>query len=349
MTDPNGSFPRRARPTIRDVAVAAGVTVGTASKALNGRGQLREETRGRVWAAAERLEFRPNDLIKSLQRGRTFTVGLLTTDQQGRFSMPLLTGVEDALGAAEILVFLCNVRDDPERERKDIASLLAKQVDGIVVMGNRTDPRASIAVGRSGVPVVYAYTSVPDPDALCLLPDDAQGAALAAEHLVAGGRRRIAHVTGPGDWEAVGQRRDAAAAVLAGHGLDLPAERVCFGEWSEGWGYEAIGHLLARDPAIDAVLCGSDEIARGVMDGLRERGRSIPGDVAVVGFDNWEVLAAAARPPLTTVDMNLHDLGREAARSLLAMVAGEPISGVRRLPCSLVVRGSCGAKTDPTG
>ena len=141
----------------------------------------------------------------------------------------------------------------------------------------------------------------------------------------------------------MGERRAATAAILAEHGLALPAERVLCGEWSEAWGYEAAGRLLDRDPGIDALFCGSDTIARGAMDRLRERGRRIPDDVAVVGFDNWEILAASARPPLTTVDMNLYDLGREAARCLLAMVAGERAAGVVRLPCSLVVRASCGA------
>src|SRR5262245_51819198 len=93
--------PRVRPPTIRDVALAAGVAVGTRSKALNGRGRLREETRARVLREAERLDFRPNDLIKSLLRGRTFTVGMITTDYFGRFNMPIVHGIEDALGAAE--------------------------------------------------------------------------------------------------------------------------------------------------------------------------------------------------------------------------------------------------------
>lgn len=337
------------RPTIRDVARAAGVAVGTASKALNGRGQLRTETRERVLAEAARLEFRPNDLVRSLLRGRTYTVGLLTTDYFGRFVMPLLAGVEDALGAAEILVFLCNVRDDPERERQVIASLLAKQVDGIIVAGRRTDPRPPINVGRSRVPVVYANTRVDDVDAPCLLPDDAHGARLAVDHLLRAGRRRIAHVTGPAHWEAVRQRRDAAVAVLAGHGLALPEHRVLHGEWREGWGYEAVGRLLERDRRLDAVFCGSDIIARGVMDALRERGCVIPGDVAVVGFDNWEIVAEAARPPLTTVDMNLHEVGRSASARLLAMLEGGDGTGTVRLPCRLVVRVSCGAGPHPGG
>ena len=208
-------------PTIRDVARAAGVSVGTASKALNDRGRLRPETRERVRAEAERLEFRPNDLIKSLLRGRTFTVGLITTDYFGRFNMPVIAGIEDALGSAEILVFLCNVRDDPERERKVISALLAKKVDGIIVMGRSVDPRPPINVGQSGPPVVYAFSRVPDPAALCLLPDDAQGARLATEHLLRLGRRQLAHITGPADREAVVSRQEGMSAVLQEHGHRL--------------------------------------------------------------------------------------------------------------------------------
>ena len=192
-------------------------------------------------AEAERLEFRPNDLIKSLLRGRTFTVGLITTDYFGRFNMPVIAGIEDALGSAEILVFLCNVRDDPERERKVISALLAKKVDGIIVMGRSVDPRPPINVGRSGPPVVYAFSRVPDPDALCLLPDDAQGARLATEHLLRIGRRRLAHITGPADREAVASRREGMVSALADMDFELPGERVLFGEWTEGWGYRAAG------------------------------------------------------------------------------------------------------------
>jgi LacI family transcriptional regulator len=335
--------PSRSRPaTIRDVALAAGVAVGTASKALNGRGRLREETRARVVREAERLDFRPNDLIKSLLRGRTFTVGMITTDYFGRFNMPVMHGIEDALGAAEILVFLCNVRDDPVREQKVVASLLSKQVDGFIVMGRRTDPRRPLPVGQSDVPVVYAFSSVEDPKAVCLLPDDAHGARLATEHLLKTGRRRLAHITGPANREAVRLRRDGMMAVLTEHDIDLPERNILRGEWTESWGYDAVGRLLEREPTVDAIFCGSDIIARGVMDGLRELGRRIPEDVAVVGFDNWEIIATHARPPLTTVDMNLHDLGREAAQRLLAQLEGDETAGTIRLPCTLVVRESSG-------
>ena len=342
-TDAEQPRTRVPTPTIRDVARAAGVSVGTASKALNGRGRLRPETRQRVRAEAERLEFRPNDLIKSLLRGRTFTVGLITTDYFGRFNMPVIAGIEDALGSAEILVFLCNVRDDPVREQQVISALLAKKVDGIIVMGRSVDPRPPINVGQSGPPVVYAFSRVPDPTALCLLPDDAQGARLATEHLLRRGYRQLAHITGPADREAVASRREGMSAVLQEHGMELSNSRVLHGPWTESWGYDAVAQLLERGEGIDGIFCGSDIIARGVIDGLRERGRAIPKDVAVVGFDNWEIIATQTRPPLTTVDMNLHDLGCRAAERLLAMVEGAQDSDIVRLPCSLVVRESCGS------
>jgi LacI family transcriptional regulator len=137
-------------------------------------------------------------------------------------------------------------------------------------------------------------------------------------------------------------RRQGLVATLAEYGIDLPEQRILCGEWTEGWGYDAVRRLLANDRDLDAIFCGSDIIARGVLDGLREHGRSVPDDVAVVGFDNWEIVAEQTRPPLTSVDMNLQELGREAANRLLARVEGDRVGGTIRLPCTLVVRDSSG-------
>jgi LacI family transcriptional regulator len=257
--------------------------------------------------------------------------------------MPVIAGIEDALASAEVLVFLCNVRDDPERERTVIASLLAKQVDGIIAMGRRTDVRPPLILGRSATPVVYAFSSVEDGSALCFLPDDAQGARLATEHLLALGRRRFAHVTGPAFRDAAIQRHIGVQQALSAHGIELREDLTIFGDWTEAAGYEAVERVLALQPETDAIVCGADIIARGAIDALRERGKQVPEEIAVVGFDNWEIIAEAARPPLTTVDMNLHELGFEAGQRLLAQVDGDREAGIIRLPCSLVVRESCGA------
>jgi LacI family transcriptional regulator len=326
------------RVTIRDVAAEAGVSIGTASKALNGQGKLRAETRERVAEAAQRLGFAPNTLAQALLAGRSFTVGLITTDSFGRFSIPVMLGAEDALGTGQVSVFMCDTRDEPSRERRYIETLTARQVDGLIVTGRRIEPRPPVVAGP-GIPVVYAMTQPAGRDGPAVLPDDEGGGRVAAEHLLAAGRRRIGHITGPERFLAARKRAAGFGAALAAQGL-APHGGVRFGEWSERWGREAAGRLLASDRDADAIFCGSDQIARGVADTLRAAGRRIPEDVALVGFDNWEPMALGAQPPLSSVDMCLEEVGRAAAELLLAAIGGEPSRGVRTVPCRLVVRES---------
>jgi LacI family transcriptional regulator len=329
----------RQNVTLRDVADAAGVTLGTASKAINGRGRLSPETRERVRSEARRLGFRFFSLQEDVPASHGVMVGVLTTDNYGRFSLPLLMGIEDAFGTRPVSAMLCNSRDQ-SREQQHLQLLLARKVDGIVVSARREDSRPPINIGKTGIPVVYAFTYVEDPNALCVLPDDAQGARLATEHLVSLGRRQFAHITGPSYFEAVRLREGAMRQVLAEHDIALPHSRVLSGPWQESWGYTATNFLFDQDPSIDALFCGSDQLARGAMEALQARGLRVPTDVSVVGFDNWEPMACATRPPLTTVDMNLAQVGRYVGESLLALFAGEQHSGIVRLPCSLILRGS---------
>ncbi|MFF5078610.1 LacI family DNA-binding transcriptional regulator [Actinoplanes sp. NPDC000266] len=324
--------------TISQVAALAGVSTGTASKALNGRGALRPETRLRVQQAAEQLGFVANAAARSLQTGRTYTVGMITTDSIGRFSIPLLIGAEDALGAGQMSVFLCDARDDAIREQYYLRTLLSRKVDGIIVTGRRTQSRAPIGVGLP-VPVVYAFISSADPEDCSVVPDEADGASRAVRHLLAIGRRRIAHVTGPEHHHSATVRARATAETLAAEGLEL-ATPVLYGEWSEAWGRQAAGMLLSSGAGVDAVFCGSDQIARGLAEALREAGKAIPGDVALVGFDNWDVMVDGSRPALTSVDMDLEGIGRTAAELLLSAINGEPAHGRHARPCRLVPRAS---------
>jgi LacI family transcriptional regulator len=324
--------------TISEVAALAGVSTGTASKALNGRGSLRPETRLRVRQAADQLGFVVNAAARSLQTGRTYTVGMITTDSIGRFSIPLMIGAEDALGAGQVSVFLCDARDDPIREQYYLRTLLGRKVDGIIVTGRRTQARTPIGADLP-VPVVYAFISSADPQDCSVVPDEADGARRAVEHLLAVGRRRIAHVTGPEHHHSATVRAAAAVGTLAATGLE-PAAPILYGEWSEAWGRQAAGILLSTGTDVDAVFCGSDQIARGVAEALQESGRDIPRDVALVGFDNWDVMVDGCRPALTSVDMDLEGIGRTAAELLLAAINGDPVPGRRARPCRLVPRAS---------
>jgi LacI family transcriptional regulator len=323
----------RSVPRITDVAALAGVSTSTASKALNDTGQLREETRQRVRRAAEQLAFTPDNRGRALSTGRSYTVGLMTTDSSGRFSIPIMLGAEDALSAGEMALVLCDTRDDPLREQHYLRSLVSRRVDGIIVTGRRTEPREPI---DAPIPVVYAFSASTDPRDTSVIVDDHGGAASTVRHVLSLGRRRIAHVTGPASHRSAISRAAATVEAAAGALVGEPMH----GEWSERWGRHAVDVLLRSETEIDAITCGSDQIARGVCDRLRELGRSVPDDIAVTGYDNWSVMALASRPPLTTVDLALEELGRRTAQLLLDAIAGAGHPGLLEMPTRLITRES---------
>jgi len=330
---------RRGVPTIGDVAALAGVSIGTVSKSLNGRPGVSNQTRAKVQEAAEALGFHSNALAQSLLTGRSFTVGLITNDSFGRFSIPVMLGAEDALQTGQIAVLLCDGRDDPIREQHYVRTLLARRVDGIIVTGRRTDPRPPLNAGFP-VPIVYAMSESANPEDASVLPDDEGGGRLAVEYLIATGRTRIGHITGPANFRAARLRAAGAAAALAEAGLAMAGDGPLQGVWREEWGRQAASIMLRQAPDVDAIFCGSDQIARGVSEALRELGRRVPDDIALVGFDNWTVIAEASRPPLTTIDMNLTEVGRTAASLLLAAIDGHAAHGTHLVPCQLVARES---------
>ncbi|RCS21854.1 LacI family transcriptional regulator [Phyllobacterium salinisoli] len=333
---------KKGRITIHDVAAAAGVSISTASKALNNTGRVGEETRERVKRVAAEIGFRPNALARGLLSKRSFTIGLLTNDTYGRFTLPVMSGISEALVDHGVSVFLCAIEDDPALGQIHVDAMLDKQVDGIIASGKRLDRSLPVDLSDLPVPVVYAYTEGP-PGSVTFRSDDAQGARLAVEWLMELGRRRIAHITGPESFFSVRERAGAYQEVAG----DM--EPVMYGIWAESWGREAVARIWSRaGEKPDAVFCGNDQIARGVIDALRERGTRVPEDVSVVGFDNWEIMADQTRPPLTSVDMGLKALGREAGLTVLAMAEGQPVvTGVRKLPCRLIVRASCGGGKIP--
>lgn len=326
-----------------DVAHRAGVSVATASKALNTGNGVAAETRRRVLEAADELSFRPNALARGLISGRTGAVGLLTDELGGRFAIPLLLGIENVLGSGDMSVLLCDARGDAIRRQHYIRTLLARQVDGFIVLGNTNDSCPSITADL-GVPVVYVYGESTDPGDLSIMADDQGGARLAIEHLISLGRTRIGHITGEETYRAARGRATAAQEALDQAGLPLMGGAPLFGEWTRRWGRHAARVLLGAHPELDALFCGSDQIANGALEAIQELGKHIPDDIAVVGYDNWEVFAADCQPPLTTVDLNLQQLGAAAAAHLLDAMDGRNASGVVRLPGRLVVRESTGPR-----
>lgn len=331
---------------IVDVAALAGVSPSTVSKALNDTGFLKDSTRERVREAAERLGFIPHAGAQSLHGQRTFTVGLLSTDNVGRFSLPVVLGAENALIAGQISALLATARHDPVREQHHIRSLVSRRVDGIIVTGRTTDVREPI---EAPVPAVYAFSPSSDPSDLSVVPDDAEGIRQVVGHLRSVGCRRLVFIGGREDQTTSQLRYEAAAETAEDAGMTLSGPPL-YGEWSERWGRHAIDTLIGEGlvgrntengtDRVDGVIFASDQLARGGADRLRERGLSVPEDVKVTGYDDWHVMSLASRPPLTTVDMRLESLGKTAAELLLAKLAGEEVHGVQYVKPRLIPRES---------
>ncbi|MRG59944.1 LacI family DNA-binding transcriptional regulator [Agromyces sp. CFH 90414] len=329
----------RRRVTAGDVAARAGVSISTVSKALSGKGAVRYETRQRILAAAEELGFQTNQVAASLFTGKTNTIGVITSDRFGRLTVPVLLGAIETLAEHEIALVLCDGRGDPIREQYFVDSFLRRRVDGILVTGAGEFARDGLRADLP-VPVVYAMAWSRNERDTSVVPDDAEGARMATRHLLSTGREKLVYIAGPQRDDASRVRLTATREVLAERGLDLVHEPL-FGEWTERWGRQAIKQVLLSGVDFDGVVCASDQVARGVTEALREADVDVPGRVGVIGFDNWDVMVEASRPPLSTIDMSLHEVGSTAAEALLAAIdTGRLEPGIRRIDCQLIPRES---------
>lgn len=327
------------RATLSDVAAVAGVSVSTVSKALNDRSDIAESTKARIRKIADDLGFAPNSLAKSLLTGRTGMVGLVTHDLEGRFSLPILMGVEDAFGVNRMSVVLCDARGDMIREQHHVEILRERRVDGLIIVGARPDPRPPLS-GHPTVPVVYAYAPSTDPKDYSVIADHEASGQIAVDHLRDVGRKNIAIISGDPTYGASTERTNAALDQLKKYGMKPVGGHPLYGTWSESWGRTAMRRILSEGARCDAVICGNDQIGRGALEELKQAGKRVPEDVSIIGHDNWRILAEGADPQLTSIDMNLEQMGRVAAARLAEAMDGKQRSGIETLPPKLVLRAS---------
>ncbi|PPK98422.1 DNA-binding LacI/PurR family transcriptional regulator [Kineococcus xinjiangensis] len=341
-TAPGPGGPRK-RPTIRDVAREAGVSYGTVSRVLNDRDWVSPEAARAVKAAIARTGYTTNHHARSLATGRSGSIAFLLTEPQHllfedpNFSI-LLRGVAQALSRRELTLVLM-IAGTPDERGRVLTYLSGGHVDGVLLVSSHAgDPlldelvAAEVSVVACGRPLGH------EEQMASVAADDRAGARAAVRHLLGTGRRRIATITGPldtsGGVDRLSGYRDALEAAGAGYREDL----VAHGDWGRESGAEAMRSLLAADPELDAVFVASDLMAAGALATLREGDRSVPADVAVVGFDD-SGLAATLDPPLTTVRQPLERISEEMVRLLTESFSGQrPLSVT--VPTELVVRES---------
>ena len=338
---------------IRELARECGVSVATVSRALNGHPEVSVETRRQIQQAAERLGYRPSQSARALVRGRSDAVGLLwdssyeTAGRRHPFLLSLLVGIKQALNDAGRHLILLNVDADHQDRRAYLETARQFQLDGVIVMGVDGHRPALLELLESGLPCVAIDTDITGLRAGCVTSDNRAGAMTAVRHLHGLGHRTIATITGPLDMMPAAYRIQGFEEAIGELGLDLPKQYVQTGDFFMDTGY-ACGSRLAKLPKSrrpTAVFVAGDEMALGAMHAFADAGLDVPGDIAVVGFDDIEA-AALVRPTLTTVAQDSLALGSAAVNALLGFVNNESIgerqAGPILAPTRLVVRQSCG-------
>ncbi|MFC5183421.1 LacI family DNA-binding transcriptional regulator [Actinomadura harenae] len=332
---------RGTRPTLEEVAALAGVGRGTVSRVINGSPRVSPRARDAVLAAIDELGYVPNRAARALVTRRTETVALVVAESELRlfdepFFAGMIRGVSAALTETGLQLLLALARSPAEYARLE-QFLTPQHVDGVLLTSLHAEDPLPGRLEASGVPTVLGGRPPGIEPVSYVDVDNRSGARQAVEHLVERGRRRIATIAGPQDMGVGIDRLTGYRAALAEAGLP---ELVAHGDFSEASGIAAAEELLALDPGLDAIFAADDPMALGAMRVLRRHGRAVPGDVAVVGFED-SPSAALADPPLTTVHQSAEEMGREMTRLLLARVNGEPMDDpVVILPPHLVVRAS---------
>ncbi len=318
--------------TIYEVAEAAGVSVATVSRALNG-GRVAPLTRARVLRTAERMGFSPSPAARVLATGKSRAIGVVIPDATGPLYGRMLHGIGLELSPAGYTYLVESSERDPARERQVLRDLSARDVEALVLIGSGLGPRALAAMREELPSLVLVEREGADLDAPMITIDNESAAEQATRHLIEHGHTRIAHISGPrraGRERLAGWRR-----ALETHGL-APGP-VAKGGFTEEGGYRAAQALVAEG-GFSAVFAASDRMALGAYRAVREAGLRVGGDVSLVGFDGLE-FGAYLDPPLTTLRQPAQQLGEASARAVLAVLRGErPPNEV--LPCELVARAS---------
>jgi DNA-binding LacI/PurR family transcriptional regulator len=320
-----------------DVAREAGVSGQTVSRVANGRLNVDEATRERVLEAMRRVGYRPNSAARALRYGQFRSIGVIMSTLSTFGGSQTLEAISSAAVARGYSITLMPVTHPSQREVIGAFSRLNEQtVDGVLVLLHEHDLDESEIGLPAGLPVVV-IDSNPRSDYPSVDTDQAEGARLATEYLLELGHETVWHLAGPPHSYAAERRQKSWHATLSRRRREIPP--VLFGDWSAESGYAA-AKGLADDPAVTAVFAANDQMALGLLRALHERGRPVPGDVSVVGFDDMPD-AAFFWPPLSTIRQSFAEVGRRAVDALLdEITTGDSHATAVRVPTELVVRSS---------
>ena len=324
-------------PTIADVARQAGVSIATVSRVLNGTVPVQAQKAERVRDAMEKLSFVPRHAARVLASKRTNTIGLLLPEISGAFFQPMLKGIDEGAREAGYDLLIHSTKTSRRHP------LGEHNTDGIIVFTDSLEDRELQRLSRINFPTVLLHQTPPtDYHIPVITIENKDGAAMLVSHLIeAHGRRRIVYLQGPEGHEDSGWRERGYLEALETHGLPFDPTLILNGGFDEDVAFITMQQMLLDGLDFDAVFAGDDDAAIGAMRALRNVGRLIPQDVAVVGFDDVP-FARYLSPALTTVRAPIEEVGREAVRQLKHLMDGDQADTLTLMRTELIIRESCG-------
>ncbi|MCZ2403645.1 LacI family DNA-binding transcriptional regulator [Paenarthrobacter sp. Z7-10] len=324
--------------TIKDVAAAAGVSVGTASRVLSGNPATSAASRERVAAAVERLDFHPNAQARSLRSARTHTIGLLVSDVRNPFFADLAHSVEQAALAHGYVILLGNANEREDQQDRYLNTLISQRVDGIIVAPQGDGSGAIRSLLNRRIPTIFVDRTVEGINLPSVTTDSGHGIRQAVEHLAGQSHTRIGYIAGPQTISTGRERFTAYTKAVADNFLSQDPSLVYFGDFQAASGSSGVDALLRLDQPPTAILAADSPMAVGAVAMLHRMDVRIGADIALVAFDDIEWFALL-NPALSVISHSVENMGRAAVELLLQVIdGGTPESVV--LPSELIVRAS---------
>lgn len=308
--------------TIRDVSKLAGVSVATVSRLLNQSGYVSKEAETAVMSAIQKLNYKPNNIARSLAGKKTAAIALMVPDILNPFFPEIARAAEDAAAAQGYTLVLCNTDNNPDKEKKYMETLINKQIDGIIISSYTVLPEQIIALQDRSIPIVAIDKSFSDYPILSVTAANRHGGEMAVQHLLSGGCRKIAHISGPAHVHSSRERTLAYENACR----DLPwfvPSLIGYGNFNVAGGYEAMKEIYKQHPDLDGVFAGNDLMAAGALKALMELGAAVPEQVKLIGFDG--IRMDMVYPEITTISQQIYSMGKTATDYLIRLINNEPV------------------------
>ncbi len=331
-------------PSIKDVAIRAGVSVATVSRVFSNEPHVRPEVRQLVLKVADELGYRPNRIARSLRKQSSRVIGLLVSDIRNPFFVEIARAIEDIANSQKMSIFLCNTDENPEKEQIYLETLLDELVAGIILSPTRETIAPFEFILKSRTPIVSIDRRIDGAAIDCVLTDNVQSAEVLTNHLIKNGYRHIGAVLGLQNSTTGRERLEGFRAALQENNVDLDPDFVSFIHPSELDGEKIISQWFASGKWPAAIIAGNSRITLGAINAIRQAGLTFPDDIALAGFDDTSWMQHIG-PGITVISQPTYEIGRTAAE-LLYQRMSEPSRPVREvvLKDNLLIRGS----TQPT-